>query len=155
MGQKLKICWVFMKENNRSTNIKITFPLTIYYDASCPLCATEMQTLKQSDRDNKLILVDCSDSNFITDAYCPVSKDTMMARIYAQDAKGLWISGVDVFAFAYQASGFNWLGKLWASPILRPIFSRLYPIIADNRQWLSRTPLPYLLNRLLRACASN
>jgi predicted DCC family thiol-disulfide oxidoreductase YuxK len=133
--------------------MNITYPLTIYYDASCPLCAAEMHTIKETDFENKLILVDCSNDSFSEPAFCPTNKVAMMERIHAQDATGAWIKGVDVFAAAYQAAGFKHLSKFWGSRILRPILSRAYPFIADNRHWLSKTPLPYLLNQLLRTCA--
>ncbi len=141
-----------MKENKMNT-LNVMYPLTIYYDASCPLCAAEMHTIKETDFDNKLILVDCSNENFNEPAFCPTDKAEMMERIHAQDAAGQWYKGVDVFAIAYQAGGFTTLGKLWGSKTLRPFFSRAYPWIADNRQWLSKTPLPYLLNKMLRVCA--
>ena len=133
--------------------MNITYPLTIYYDASCPLCAAEMHTIKETDFDNKLILVDCSDDSFNEPAFCPTNKAAMMERIHAQDATGAWIKGVDVFAAAYQAAGFKQLARFWGSNTLRPILSRAYPFIADNRHWLSKTPLPYLFNQILRSCA--
>lgn len=133
----------------------VTYPLTIYYDASCPLCAAEMHTIKETDFENKLILLDCSDEHFETPTFCPTTKDEMTSRIHAQDAAGLWYKGVDVFTIAYQAGGFTTLSKLWGSKSLRPFFNRAYPWIADNRQWLSKTPLPFFLNKMLRMCAPN
>ena len=38
------------------------YPLTIYYDASCPLCAAEMHALRDEDHACRLRLVDCSAS---------------------------------------------------------------------------------------------
>jgi predicted DCC family thiol-disulfide oxidoreductase YuxK len=128
---------------------KITFPLTIYYDASCPLCRTEMETLKQADAANQLILVDCSQMAMQLPDSCPVTRDALMNRIHAQDATGRWITAVEVFAAAYTATGFTKMGKFWSSRILRPILSRAYPWVADHRQWLSKTPLPWLLHKLL------
>ena len=133
--------------------MQITYPLTIFYDASCPLCAAEMHSIKARDFENKLILVDCSSDNFAEPAYCPSTKTAMMARIHAQDAAGQWLTGVDVFAIAYTAGGFNKLGAFWQNKALRPILSRAYPIIADNRHWLSKTPLVYVFNKALRAFA--
>jgi predicted DCC family thiol-disulfide oxidoreductase YuxK len=131
----------------------ITYPLTIYYDASCPLCKAEMETIKETDFEQKLILVDCSTDSFTEPAFCPTNKADMMERIHAQDAAGQWLKGVDVFAIAYKAGGFNKLGKFWDSKTLRPILTRAYPFIADNRHWLSKTPLPYVFNKMLRLCA--
>ena len=130
--------------------MNITYPLTIYYDASCPMCRTEMHTLKETDVENKLILVDCSADSFNEPASCPASKEALMERIHAIDANGMWIKGVDVFAAAYTASGFKNLGKFWGSKTLNPLLSRAYPWVADNRHWLSKTPLPFLINQFLR-----
>ncbi len=133
--------------------MNINYPLTIYYDASCPMCRSEMETLKETDSDNKLILIDCSNTDLAIPDSCPVTREAMMERIQAVDANGKWINSTDVFAEAYSAGGFKRLGKLWGSKTLNPIFKRAYPWIADNRHWLSKTPLPYLLNRFLRLSA--
>ena len=138
-----------------NAEMNITYPLTIYYDASCPLCSAEMHTIKETDFDNKLILVDCSADSFNEPAFCPTNKATMMERIHAVVAAGVWLKGVDVFAVAYSAAGFNKLGAFWGSRLMRPILSRAYPLIADNRHWLSKSPLPYALNKLLRWSAPN
>jgi predicted DCC family thiol-disulfide oxidoreductase YuxK len=153
MVQKLKPL-LADKELKMQDNItNIAYPLTIYYDASCPLCRAEMHTIKETDFENKLILVDCSADEFAEPAFCPTDKASMMERIHAQDAAGQWIKGVDVFEIAYKAAGFNKLGQFWGSRTLRPILSRAYPFIADNRHWLSKTLLPYALNKLLRTIA--
>lgn len=131
----------------------IQYPLTIYYDASCPMCRSEMETIKESDTESKLILIDCSNTDLITPDSCPVSREAMMERIQAVDASGKWINSTDVFAAAYTAGGFKKLGQLWGNKILRPLFSRAYPLIADNRKLLGKTPLPYLLNKFLRFSA--
>ncbi len=135
------------------STLAVTYPLTIYYDASGPLCATEMRTIKETDFENKLILVDCSSEAFAEPAFCPSTKAAMMERIHAVDAAGVWIKGIDVFAIAYQAGGFNNLAKFWQSNVLKPILTMAYPWIADNRHWLSKTPLPYALNKALRMLA--
>ena len=133
--------------------MNIVYPLTIFYDASCPLCSAEMHTIKETDFENKLILVDCSAENFNEPAFCPANKIAMMERIHAVDAAGVWLKGVEVFEIAYKAGGFNKLGKFWGNKTLKPILSFVYPVIADNRHWLSKTPLPYVFNKTLRAFA--
>jgi predicted DCC family thiol-disulfide oxidoreductase YuxK len=130
--------------------MQITYPLTIFYDASCPLCADEMHAIKAADFANKLILVDCSNDNFNEPAFCPSTKALMMERIHAVDAAGVWYKSVDVFTAAYGAIGFKLMQQFWGSKILRPILDKMYPLIADNRHWLSKTPLPYVFNKMLR-----
>jgi predicted DCC family thiol-disulfide oxidoreductase YuxK len=129
------------------------YPLTVYYDASCPLCRSEMETLKARDAGDVLRLVDCSASAF-DDAACAaegVTRPMMMARIHARDADGRWLRGVDVFALVYRAAGFTALARLYGSRLLRPLFDRLYPWIADHRYLLTRCGLPRLFHWLAPA----
>ncbi|HVK55600.1 MAG TPA: DUF393 domain-containing protein [Burkholderiales bacterium] len=133
----------------------IHFPITIYYDASCPLCANEMHTLKATDVDNKMLLVDCSAPNF--DGR-PFAKDgitvaSMLGVIHARDASGHWFKGVDVFEIAYDAAGLSALAALWRHSKLRPLWNRAYPWVARNRHALSRFGIPRLVAGALRLLA--
>lgn len=140
-------------------NVAPTYPLTVYYDATCPLCRSEMETLEARDADNVLRLVDCSGPAF-NEVPCVaegVTRPMMMARIHARDAGGRWLRGLDVFAIVYRAAGFTTLARLYESRRLRPLFDCLYPWIADHRYELSRWGLPRLFHWLASAprdCAS-
>ena len=129
-----------------------SFPLTIYYDASCPLCANEMHALKTGDASGKLILVDCSSPEFDDGPFAcsGITRESMLRRIHAHDADGRWFKGVDVFEIAYDAAGFAALARLWGHRRLRPWWDKLYPWIARNRYVLSRVGLPYLFSLLTR-----
>lgn len=121
----------------------VVFPLVIYYDAACPLCAAEMHALRDHDRDGVLQLVDCSAPGFV-DAEASaagIATPDLLRRIHARDAAGRWFVGVEVFVLAYRAAGLVGAARLWSHPRLRPLWDRLYPWIADNRQWLSRLGL--------------
>lgn len=120
------------------------YPLTIYFDASCPLCASEMSALKQHDRDGRLVLVDCSEAGF-TDApldAAGLTQRDVMQIIHARDATGQWLRGVAVFEAAYRGVGLNVLAFLWGCRLWRPLLDRIYPWIARHRQALSRLGLP-------------
>lgn len=120
-----------------------TAPLTVYYDASCPLCSSEMHALKARDTHGVLELSDCSAATF-DDAACAregVTREMMMKRIHARAQDGRWLSGLDVFEAAYRAAGFRFLARLAGSRRLRPLLDRLYPWIAANRNRLSRLGL--------------
>ena len=83
----------------------VTWPLTIYYDASCPLCEREISMLMAWDRQSHLQLVDCSPPGF-TDAHtleAGLTCNDLMRAIHARDNAGAWYSGIAVFALAYQA----------------------------------------------------
>ena len=115
------------------------YPLTVFYDASCPLCAAEMHALKSRDRDGRLELVDCSAPDFDAGALgLPVTGADLMERIHARDGDGRWLVGVDVFEAVYRAAGLRKAARLWGNRTLRPVLAALYPWIARNRQRLSR-----------------
>lgn len=130
-------------------------PLTIYYDASCPICATEMHAVKAHDVDDRLVLVDCSDERFedAAAAVAGISRDDMMQAIHARTADGTWLKGVDVFVAAYDAAAIPWIAKLWGHPRLRPLWERAYPWIARHRQWLSRLGAQHVMRALFAVSA--
>ena len=132
--------------------LPITFPLTVFYDASCPLCASEMQALAARDREARLVLVDCSAPDFDERPFAAegVTRAAMLAQIHARDDAGRWLAGVDVFVEAYRAAGFPRIARLFASARLRPLWTRLYPWIARNRQLLSRWQLFRVYDILVR-----
>lgn len=132
------------------SSVKVQYPLTIYFDGSCPLCTREVKLLSRYDEQQQLLLVDCS-----SPAFAPVDgyqRDDMMALIHARDAAGQWLIGAPVFAAAYRASGFASIAGLWGHAALQPMWRVVYPWIARNRQLLSRlgaiSMLTWLLHRL-------
>lgn len=130
---------------------RVAYPLTIYYDASCPLCATEMNAIKACDAHQRLTLVDCSTDPMIdgAPAQAGIPRAALMQVIHARDANGVWLRGVEVFAAAYSAAGVDAMTRLWSNPRLRPLWEVLYPWIARNRQSLSRLVAPRVIERLI------
>lgn len=122
------------------TDRPVRLPLTVFYDASCPLCAGEMRALKARDRGDRLALVDCSAPEFeeaelLGDG---LRRSDLMRLIHARDAHGRWFVGVDAFEAAYRAAGLETAARIWGSPRWRPFLGRIYPWIARYRQLLSR-----------------
>lgn len=85
----------------------LRYPLTIFYDASCPICSGEMHALKSHDNSGRLQLVDCSAADFDETllAGLPIRREDLMERIHIRDAHGTWLVGADALAAAYDASG--------------------------------------------------
>lgn len=120
--------------------LSVAYPLTVYYDASCPLCRKEMHALKQFDVQDRLKLQDCSTENF-HDEFADkanISTADLLRLIHARDESGKWFIGVDVFVLAYRAAGIEAVAGFFTFRPLRPLLNRLYPFIARNRMVLSR-----------------
>lgn len=121
----------------------IRYPLTVFYDASCPLCAGEMHALKKRDRDGRLGLVDCSAPEFDENALLGdgLRRRDLMSQIHARDAHGRWFVGVAAFEVIYRAAGLETAARVWGSPRLRPLLGGIYKWLARYRQPLSRLGL--------------
>jgi len=80
----------------------VQYPLTIFYDASCSMCAGEMEAIKKRDADGRIILVDCSapafeDAALVQGGFC---RTDAMTLIHARDADGRWLGQGIVIARA-------------------------------------------------------
>ncbi|KFN47366.1 thiol-disulfide oxidoreductase DCC family protein [Arenimonas composti] len=134
----------------------VVWPLTIFYDASCPLCREEMHAIKAWDRGNRLRLRDASAPGF-ADARCAaagVDVPALMQAIHAVDGAGRWYRGVGVFELAYGAAGLHSVARMFAHPRLQPLWERLYPWIARFRQPLSRLGINRLYGWGVRRAAA-
>ena len=133
-----------------NTESTVHYPMTIFYDASCPLCTREVTILKRYDQGDQIRLVDCSPTDFA--AVEGYGRDAMMRLIHSRDAAGQWLVGAPVFAAAYRASGFASIASLWGSPRLQKFWAVVYPWIADNRMLLSKlgatSAITWILHRL-------
>jgi predicted DCC family thiol-disulfide oxidoreductase YuxK len=114
--------------------------LTVYYDASCPLCVTEMRALQTYAGQTRLRLVDCSAADFDDPdvALAGLTRLDLTACIHAQGSDGQWLRGVDVFERAYRIAGLESVARACRNHWLRPLLDRAYPRIARNRMLLSR-----------------
>lgn len=113
-----------------------TYPLTIYYDESCPLCKLEIDNLKARNNKELLQFIDVSTTDF-SDDDAPASQTEMMEIIHARKVDGTVVSGVEVFRLAYGAVGLGWLTAPTKLPLIKPFCDWLYPHIARNRYLLS------------------
>lgn len=136
--------------------MNVDYPVTVYFDASCPLCRAELTALKAHDREDRLCLHDCSATDFRDGDVerAGLTRADLMRAIHARDQAGRWFVGIDVFVLAYRAGGIEWLARLWASPRLRPLWDRLYPWVARHRMGLSRLGVSAAFNFVLRRIAA-
>lgn len=113
------------------------YPITVFFDASCPLCNEEMSRLKEHDTHGNIQLVDCSAPEFVPPVGAP-DVATMMRTLHAITAQGQWVVGVPVFQMIYSAVGFvsvaKWLGRPWVSRLT----AKVYPVVARYRNYIPR-----------------
>jgi predicted DCC family thiol-disulfide oxidoreductase YuxK len=117
----------------------VRYPLTVFYDASCPMCASEMHVLKRRDSGGRLALVDCSAPEFDENALLGdgLRRRDLMGLVHARDAHGRWFVGVEVFELVWDTRLPRWVRVV-------------YPWVARNRQALSRLGMDTLVRRLLQ-----
>lgn len=113
-----------------------TYPLTLLYEETCPLCKLEIDNLKARDRDGLLRFVDVSAADFDPEPY-GVPLAAMLEAIHAVKADGTLIRGVEVFRLAYAAVGLGWITRPTGWPLLKPLFDRAYVHLARHRHRIS------------------
>ena len=139
-----------------NTTNKFCVPLTVYYDKSCPMCATEMHVIQDLDWRGRLKLVDCSAPDFDASAAVKegVTREAMMTKLHVRDPEGKWLVALDAFEAVYASAGLNGPARFWGNRRLRPLLDRLYPVMARYRQPLSRLGLHRVVGVMLRVIAS-
>jgi len=117
------------------------YPLKVFYDASCPVCALEMDHLRGRDADQRLELVDMSAPGF--DAACHgFTAAELDAAIHAVRPDGSVVRGMPVLRLAYGAAGLGWLLRPTGIGPLRPVFDAAYRLFARHRKSISSALAP-------------
>lgn len=118
-----------------------TWPLTLYYDGDCPLCAREIRLLRRRASPQRLQLVDIAAAGFEPAPQGP-SLTQLQERLHARFADGSWVSGLDATFWSWRAAG---LGR-WAAPLrwllLRPLLEPTYRLFCRLRPRLHWLPHP-------------
>lgn len=98
---------------------KPDFPLRVFYDGACPVCAAEIEHYGRRDREKKLVPVDISSSDFAAAAYGIPLAD-FLYQLHAIDRRGRVYRGVDAFWAIWQAfpasTLYGFLGSLVVLP---------------------------------------
>ncbi|ADU36058.1 thiol-disulfide oxidoreductase DCC family protein [Variovorax paradoxus] len=120
------------------------YPLTVYYDATCPLCVAEMGAMHARDAAGRLNLVDCSPLGFSAG---PAPREALMTAMHAVDASGRVLSGVAAIRACRAAVGMPAGGALLDLPIVGALADRAYALLARNRYRLPRWLVARLAGR--------
>lgn len=131
------------------------WPLTLYYDGDCPLCAREIQLLRQRADVQRLCLVDIGLNDFHPESIGH-SRETLQNRLHARFADGQWVTGLDATLWSWRAAGL----ERWAIPLtwpaLRPLLELGYRAFCWLRPHLDWLPHPDASRRCKNAaCTAN
>lgn len=122
-------------------NKTVAWPLTLYYDGDCPLCAREINLLRRRAAPEQLQLVDISVAPFDA-AALGLAHKTLQDLLHARFADGQWVTGLDATLWSWRAAG---LGR-WAVPLtwrpLRPLLELGYRLFCRLRPHLEWLPHP-------------
>lgn len=122
---------------------KARWPLTLLYDAACPVCSLEMDHLRERSADGRLAFVDITAPGFSAAAWGSTQAE-LMARIHGVRPDGSHLIGLAALREAYAAAGLGawiaptgWRGAAWLG-------DRAYEAFARHRQPISRAAAPLI-----------
>ncbi|WP_338477461.1 DUF393 domain-containing protein [Pseudomonas trivialis] len=120
---------------------KTQWPLTLYFDGDCPLCAREIKLLSARATPDRLLFVDISAEAFDATRLGLTAAD-MASSLHARFADGTWVTGLDATLWSWRAAG---LGA-WAAPLswrlTRPLLNIGYRLFCRWRPHLAWLPHP-------------
>ncbi|MCF5826786.1 thiol-disulfide oxidoreductase DCC family protein, partial [Pseudomonas syringae] len=88
---------------------KTQWPLTLYFDGECPLCAREVKILRARAAAERLLFVDISDDAFDAKSL-GFTLAQMESSLHARFADGTWVTGLDATLWSWRAAGLG----VWA-----------------------------------------
>jgi predicted DCC family thiol-disulfide oxidoreductase YuxK len=119
------------------------YPLTVFYDAQCPVCSLEMDHLRERCTDGRLRFVDITAPGFDA-AHHGLTMAALDAEIHAIRPDGSVLKGVEVLRLAYAAAGLGWVLRPTGWAPLRPAFDFGYRVFARHRRRISRAAAPLI-----------
>ena len=119
-----------------------TWPLTLYYDGACPLCAREIALLRRHAARERLQLMDIAATDF-DPRPLGLALSTLQARLHARWADGRWLVGLDASLASWQAAGLGaWVAPLGWRALRPPLEWAIGCSAACARTWRDcRTPM--------------
>jgi len=121
--------------------MKAAFPLTLYYDAACSVCALEMDHLRARDAAQRLRFVDIAAPGFDA-AALGLELAALDAELHGRWADGRTVVGMAALRAAYAAAGLGWVLRPTGFAPLRPGFDAAYRLFAQHRRRISRVAAP-------------
>ena len=114
-----------------------TPPLTVLYDAACPLCRREIAVYRGLRSDTPLCFADVS----ADDTALPpgTTRAQLLARFHVRRADGQLLSGAAAFlALWSELPGWRWLARVGRLPGAAWVMERVYRLFLRMRPLLQR-----------------
>ena len=112
------------------------YPLTVFFDGACHICAREIALMKRLDRRRQLEFCDFSNQEYdaASSGFAAADLGTV---IHVRWADGSVITGVEVFRAMWEAVGLGVLARLSRLSLVEPLVLRAYVWFARNRLQLT------------------
>ncbi len=117
------------------------FPISIYYDGACSVCAREIERYRTRDRQGRLVCIDISAPGF-DPRQTGIPLDTLMYELHAIDRQGNVYRGVESFWAIWQAfpsdSIYGFIGWSIHLPLINGLARLCYRGFARIRKYLPK-----------------
>jgi predicted DCC family thiol-disulfide oxidoreductase YuxK len=111
-------------------------PIQILYDGNCPICCRKVDFLRCRDPQSKLSFLNIRNPDFHPEE-TGIPRVELENKIHAILPDGTIIQRMDVIRAAYREIELGWLVAPTGWPVFRPLFDKLYDLVAKNRQRIS------------------
>jgi predicted DCC family thiol-disulfide oxidoreductase YuxK len=119
-----------------------TFPITVFYDGTCTVCAAEIEHYRRKDHEGRLVLINISSPDFKPELYS-ISLQAFMYELHVIDRKGKVYKGIEAFWAIWQAfpaaTLYGTMGTLISLPGINPLARLCYKGFARIRKYLPKT----------------
>ena len=118
-----------------------TFPLQVFYDGACSICAAEMAVYRRREHEGRLVFVDLNAPDFDPAPY-GITREAFMFEMHAIDRQGRIYRGVEAFWAIWHAfpnsTWYGLLGTLITLPGLNLLARFGYSCFARIRKYLPK-----------------
>ncbi len=117
------------------------FPLKVFYDGACIVCASKIEYYQRKDHGDKLVAIDISRPDFDPVQY-QISLAEFMHQLHAIDQDGQVFKGVDSFWAIWQAfpasTVYGLMGRIIQLPVVYQLARIGYWLFARVRTYLPK-----------------
>jgi len=119
------------------------FPLQVFYDGACSVCAAEMNHYRRREHGGRLVFVDLSNPDFDPTPF-NITLEAFNYEMHAIDREGRVYRGVEAFWAIWRAfptsTGYGVFATLIALPGVNHLARLAYLVFARFRKYLPRSP---------------